>query len=106
MLLFTKDSRTNNSTYLLSYITIEEKFVLAPPSRKMPNSTFIPEPTDPVSETLRMFVKAVLGTLSLLILIGLKFLYSTAKKAYVKHKTRQYDLARYTANRDTPDFPE
>jgi hypothetical protein len=87
---------------------VEEKFVLAPPSRKMPNSTFIPEPTDPVSETLRMLVKAVLDTLSLLILIGLEFLYSTAKKAYVKHKTRQYDLnlARYTANRDTPDFLE
>ena len=72
----------------------------------MPN----PEPTDPpVSDTLGMLVKAVLGTLSLLILIGLKFLYSTLKKAYVKRKTRrQYDLnlARYKSNIDVPEIQE
>jgi hypothetical protein len=55
-------------------------------------TTLIPEPTGPPeTDVLGMLVKAVLGALSLLILIGLKCFYSTLKKAYVKHvKTRKY----------------
>jgi len=90
----------------------------------MPNSTFFPEPTDPVSETLRMLVKAVHLISSHLDRAKIPLFYGEESLRKAQDSTVRVsfffiyfliffnfffkfslNLARYTANRDV-DLPE